>query len=112
MKTGTLRSASALAIAIAASASLPSLARAADAAAAASPTTIGELVVTAERREQNIETVPVAVSAYNGQQRDLLGIVSVQDLTDFAPGLYYSTYDNRPYIRGIGRQTDNLAVES
>jgi len=90
--------------------------RAAEAAAAATDqsgaATVGELVVTAERRSQNIETVPVAVTAFTARERNLIGISSVQDLTDFTPGLSYSTYDNRPYIRGIGRQTDNLAVES
>jgi iron complex outermembrane receptor protein len=74
--------------------------------------TVGEIVVTAERRETNLETTPVAVSAFTAQQRDLLGIQSVQDLTDYTPGLAYTTFDNRPYIRGIGRQSDNLAVES
>ena len=100
---------------------MPGQARAADAAAAASgtaastasqPTAIGELVVVAEKREERLETTPVAISAYTSQQRDLVGIASLQDLTDFTPGLTYTSYDNRPYIRGVGRQTDNLAVES
>jgi len=81
---------------------------------AASPegTTIGELVVVAEKRQQNLETVPVSVSAFTAADRDLKGIATVQDLTDYTPGLAYTTFDNRPYIRGIGRNTDNLAVES
>ncbi|MFI4974620.1 MAG: TonB-dependent receptor [Caulobacterales bacterium] len=95
-----------------ASPGLAATATAAAAAEATSPTTVGELVVSAEKREQRLETVPVAVSAYTAEQRDLLGIKSVQDLTDFTPGLSYTTFSNRPYIRGIGRQSDNLAVES
>jgi iron complex outermembrane receptor protein len=99
-------------------------AAAAEAAAAASatagsaassetaPTAIGELVVVAEKREERLETTPVAISAFTSQQRDLVGISSLQDLTDFTPGFTYTAYDNRPYIRGIGRQTDNLAVDS
>src|SRR5271165_4440430 len=71
-----------------------------------------ELVVVAEKREERLQTIPIAVSAFTSQQRQLLGIASIQDLTDFTPGLTYTTYDNRPYVRGIGRQTDNLAVES
>jgi outer membrane receptor protein involved in Fe transport len=86
---------------------------AADAAAAAQQAaTVGEVVVIAEKRAQKLETVPVAVSAYSAEQRDLMGIKSVQDLTDYTPGLSYTTVDNRPYIRGIGRNTDNLAVET
>jgi iron complex outermembrane receptor protein len=86
---------------------------AADAVAASdTPTTIGELVVVAEKRETKLETTPVAISAYTAAQRDLIGISTFQDLTDFTPGLSYTSYSNRPYVRGIGRQTDNLAVET
>jgi iron complex outermembrane receptor protein len=73
---------------------------------------VAEVVVTAEKREASLETTPVAISAFTAETRDLLGIQSVQDLTDYTPGLSYSTFDNRPYIRGVGRQSDNLAVES
>jgi iron complex outermembrane receptor protein len=55
---------------------------AATAAAASDTTTIGELVVTAEKRAEKLETAPVAISAYTSETRDLVGIVSVQDLSD------------------------------
>jgi iron complex outermembrane receptor protein len=71
-----------------------------------------EIVVTAEKRSENLEIVPASISAFTSKTLDQQGIASVQDLTNYAPGLYYTTYDNRPYIRGIGRNTDNLAVES
>jgi iron complex outermembrane receptor protein len=92
--------------------SSPSHAADAVAAEASTGTTIGELVVTAEKREQNIETVPEAVSAFSGQQRALIGISTLQDLTDFTPGLSYTSIDDRPYIRGVGRNTDNLSTAS
>jgi iron complex outermembrane receptor protein len=79
---------------------------------AAAPTAIGELVVVAEKREERLQTTPVAISAFTSQQRELVGISSLQDLTDYTPGFTYTSYDNRPYIRGIGRQSDNLAVDS
>ncbi|HEY1447794.1 MAG TPA: TonB-dependent receptor, partial [Caulobacteraceae bacterium] len=97
MITKLLSGASAVAIAICVGSWAPS-ARAAEAAATAAAqqqTTVGELVVTAERRSQNLETVPVSVSAYSAQQRDLVGIKSVQDLTDYTPGLSYTSIDNR-----------------
>src|ERR1700757_558628 len=81
-------------------------------APASTGATVAEVVVTAEKRAENLETTPVAVTAFTSQLRNALGIESVQDLTDYTPGLSYSTFDNRPYIRGIGRQSDNLAVES
>jgi iron complex outermembrane receptor protein len=73
---------------------------------------VGELVVVAEKREANIETVPVSVSAFTGKQRDIIGIKTVQDLSDFTPGLSYYAIADRAYIRGIGRNTTNLATES
>ncbi len=88
---------------------------AADAAAsttAAGPTSVSELIVTAQRRAQNIETVPVAVTALSAKDRALIGISTIQDITDFTPGLSYSSIDDRPYIRGVGRNTDNLSTAS
>jgi len=85
--------------------------RAAD-AAAVEDTALTEIVVTAEKRSENLERVPASITAFTAKTLDVQGIASVQDMTNYAPGLYYTTYDNRPYMRGIGRNTDNLAVES
>ncbi len=72
---------------------------------------IQELVVTAEKREQSLQDVPVAVSAYTDERRELVGINSVQDLTNFTPGLAYSTNNDRINMRGIGRFTNNRSSE-
>ena len=74
--------------------------------------TVGELVVVAQKREQKIESVPVAITAFSGKQRDILGIKTTQDLSDFTPGLSYYSIADRAYIRGIGRNTTNLATAS
>src|SRR5258708_17819805 len=82
-------------------------------AAAASPsedTAIAEIAVTAEKRNESLETVPVAISAYTSTTRDLLGIESIQDMTNFTPGLAYSTSLDRAFIRGVGRETNNLST--
>ncbi|HTC38497.1 MAG TPA: TonB-dependent receptor [Steroidobacteraceae bacterium] len=81
-------------------------------AAAVEDTALTEIVVTAEKRSENLERVPASITAFTAKTLDVQGIASVQDMTNYAPGLYYTTYDNRPYMRGIGRNTDNLAVES
>ena len=57
------------------------------AAHAQASNTIEELVVTAEKREQSLQDVPVAVSAFTSEKRDLLGITTIQDMTNFTPGL-------------------------
>lgn len=87
-------------------------AKATTAGAAADVTTLSDLVVTAEKREERLETVPVAVTAFSAEQRTIQGIESVQDLTNFTPGFSYNANTDRPYMRGIGRNTDNLAVAS
>ena len=71
-------------------------------------TTVGELTVIAEKREQSIETVPVAITAFGAEQRKLMGIVVIQDLANFSPSLNWTDIDDRIYIRGIGRNSDNL----
>jgi iron complex outermembrane recepter protein len=82
-------------------------------ARAATPTssdtaTVGELVVVAEKREEKIETVPVAITAYSATQRKLMGIEIVQDLANFTPSLVWTDINDRIFIRGIGRNSDNL----
>jgi iron complex outermembrane receptor protein len=53
----------------------------------ANAATVTDIVVTAQKREENLEKVPVAISAYTSHTRDLVGIDTIQDLTKFTPGL-------------------------
>ncbi len=79
---------------------------------AAAPTTIGEIVVTAEKREANIQDVPEAVTAFTAQDRNIKGIETVQDLTNFTPGFTYSSQLDRPAMRGLARDTNIYAQDS
>ena len=72
---------------------------------------VAEIIVTAQKREENLQTVPIAISAYTSKRRDLIGVDTVQDLAKFTPGMVYSTSLDRIYIRGVGRQTNNLATQ-
>ena len=74
--------------------------------AAAASNTIEELVVTAEKRSQNLQDVPVAISAFTSEKRDLIGIKTIQDMTNFTPGLNYTSANDRAAVRGIGRLTN------
>jgi iron complex outermembrane receptor protein len=73
---------------------------------------IAEVVVTAERRQTNLQKVPVAVSVFTAKERDAIGINSVQDVTNFAPGFTYDQGNTHAYIRGVGRQSINLTSEN
>jgi iron complex outermembrane receptor protein len=79
---------------------------------AAATNTIEELVVTAEKREQNLQDVPIAISAFSDKQRDLVGIQSIQVMTNFTPGLQYSTSTDRVSLRGLGRLTNVLSADA
>ena len=84
----------------------------ASAQAGTSATEVGAVVVTAEKRQVNIQKVPVAVTAFTAKQRDTIGIETLQDMTNFAPGLTYTSTTDHLYIRGVGRQSINLAADA
>jgi iron complex outermembrane receptor protein len=85
---------------------------AASTAAPASATTIGEVVVTAERREVSLQKVPAAVTAFTAKDRNIKGISTIQDLSNFTPGLTYSSSLNRPAIRGISKNNSIYTSDS
>ena len=75
-------------------------------------TTLGEIVVTAERREANLQDVPEAVTAFTAKDRNLKGIQSVQDMTNYTPGFTYSSQLDRPVMRGLARYTNQYSADS
>lgn len=78
---------------------------AAAATATNNTTTIGELVVTAERREENLQSTPVAVSAFSQQTLAARGLTGGQDLLLQVPNVNYSRGNFGGFnlkIRGIG----------
>ena len=78
--------------------------------AKANPLT-GDIIVTAQRREERLQDVPVAISAYDAQKRDDLGIETVQDVAKFTPSVSFSEFPNRFFVRGIGRYTNQLGSD-
>jgi iron complex outermembrane receptor protein len=71
-----------------------------------------DVIVTAEHRQTKLQKVPVAVSVFTGASRDRIGINSVQDVTNFAPGFVYSPTTTHAYLRGVGRQSIELTDDS
>ncbi len=104
-----LRSALIMGVSVAALGALSAPALAQDAAGGSNM--IEELVVTAEKREQSLQTVPIAISAFTSEQRDKVGITTVQDLTNFTPGFVYQAANDRASMRGIGRLTNVHSVD-
>ncbi len=70
------------------------------------------VVVTAEKRAEDVQKVPVAISVFSSLKREQVGIQSVQDMTNFTPGLAYQTSLDRVFLRGVGRQTNSQAADT
>ncbi len=92
---------------LAASAAAPLLlaghARAADATAASanSSTSVGEVIVTAARREQSLSKVTASVSAFTAAKMDIQGIKSFADVSKFTPGVSFDEASHDISIRGV-----------
>ena len=63
-----------------------------------------EIIVTAQKREENLKDVPISVSAFSGEALDALGVDDPKDLGLVTPGLTYSSLVGYSviYIRGVG----------
>jgi iron complex outermembrane recepter protein len=91
---------------------------AAGAASASTPEIIGveEIIVTAQKREQSLHDVPIAVTAISGQALADAGALDIKDLTILIPNLIIrSTSDDsvsNARIRGVGTSGDDDGLES
>ncbi len=66
---------------------------------------IEEIVVTARKREESLQDIPIAVSAFDAQAIETRGLQSIDDVSRFTPGLSFSKAfgraTERPVIRGL-----------
>lgn len=77
------------------------------ATSADSDTTLNEIVVTAQRREQRLQDVPIAVTAFDASSIDRNQISSIQNIASQVPNLWMETNTglqngSRAALRGIG----------
>jgi outer membrane receptor protein involved in Fe transport len=88
------------------------VARAADAPAASAPTAVTEVVVTAQKRQENAQNVGMSIQAASGEQLTKLGITDTSQLQKIVPGFLFTP---TPFgttvftIRGVGFQDTSLA---
>lgn len=77
---------------------------------------IEQIIVTAQKREQSVQDVPIAISAFDGQFISESGVSDIMELQAFVPGLsVYNEYSPGVpsfNIRGLGTTATNLALES
>ncbi len=73
------------------------------------------IVVTAQRREESVEDVPMAIQVFSGDDLETLRVSDVKDLSAVAPSFTVSqSYQGVPIytLRGIGFNTINISSTS
>ena len=68
-----------------------------------------DIVVTARRRNEVLQDVPIAVTAYSGEQLDRQGALDITDVSDTTPNVNLETSRGTnttltAFIRGVGQQ--------
>ncbi len=72
-----------------------------------------EVIVTARKREEAIQDVPISVTAFTGNQLRDAGITNLKDLGYHTPGLQIDQSSSAQiWIRGIGQRDDGSRVDS
>ncbi len=74
---------------------------------------LGEIVVTAQRRAERLQDVPITVTAVTPAALKTFALSSTQDLSSVVPGLVFTQglTNANPYMRGIGQQLDGINIE-
>ena len=79
------------------------------------PDKLEVIVVTAQKRAQNLQDVPVVVSVVGKQQLRDAGVHDIKDLSNVTPGLTVTSTTSEAVttarIRGIGTVGDNVGLE-
>lgn len=80
------------------------------------PAEVETIIVTAQKREQNLQDVPIVVTVVSGQQLQDAGVRDVKDLQVLTPGLNVTSSTSEAQtsirIRGVGTIGDNPGLES
>lgn len=81
-------------------------------------TTLSEVVVTANKREENTKDVPVSVGVLDGRSIEALHVEDLEDVSRIVPGVSFAAHNNGPNgpgqdnitIRGISSTVGNPTV--
>ncbi|MFA5629927.1 MAG: TonB-dependent receptor [Porticoccaceae bacterium] len=78
------------------------------------PMALEEIVVTAQKRSENLQEVPISVTALSGDMTTASGIRSSEDLAMNVPGLTVTrtTVSGQIFLRGIGTDGAQAGIDS
>ncbi len=73
-----------------------------------------EIVVTAQKRSENLQSVPIAVAAFTEAQLVNSGIANIQDMQSIVPGFNTNVVAgySSPHLRGVGAGFFGAGVEN
>ncbi len=76
-------------------------------------TQIETVVVTAEKRAEKLQDVPIAIAAFKGHTLRHAGVTAVRDLDLLSPSLQYGTRSGNIFIaiRGIGQEGQDIGSQ-
>ena len=78
--------------------------------------TVDSIIVTAQKREQNLQDVPIVITTLSGRLLEASGVKDIKDLQILTPGLNVTSTTNETSttarIRGVGTVGDNSGLES
>jgi iron complex outermembrane receptor protein len=76
---------------------------------------VAEVVVTARKREENVQNIPVAVSAVSGKDIQKFNLSTVEDVAQQTPQLVIARGSSGSgadiSLRGIGSSSENIGIE-
>lgn len=88
-----------------------------DAGQAVAEQTGDVIIVSARRRDENLQDVPVAVSAFTGDQLEQIGVIDLTDIEAITPNVTLETSRGTnntitAFIRGVGQQDPVAGFEA
>ena len=102
------------AVALVAGAMLAFPAAAQDGPQESSATALDDVIVTAQRREQSLQDVPIAITAFNSETLERTAATGISDVAAKAPGVTLTQFnigEPQLYIRGVGTSSDSAASD-
>lgn len=70
--------------------------------------TLEEVIVTAQKRSESLQDVPIAITAMGGEKIDEIGIIDLEEVTQYMPNVTINNGAGTPnlYVRGVGSGTN------
>ncbi|MFN4295775.1 MAG: TonB-dependent receptor [Brevundimonas sp.] len=76
--------------------------------------TLDEIIITAQRREQGLQEVPIAVTAFSQEMLERTAATGLQDVAGKAPGVTMTQFnvgEPQIFVRGVGTTSDSAASD-